>query len=82
LLALMVQIELTLLIGMYAQKSYLQDERKKNLTETVRAWKQYSPRYFPTPHPSPRNKLWLKRNAWFELDAVPVLRKRIRRLIC
>ncbi len=81
LLKLMPQIELTLLIGMYAQKFYLKTEKKKNLTETVRAWEQYSPRYLPMPHPSPRNKLWLKRNAWFELEVVPVLRKRIQKLI-
>ena len=81
LIELMPQIELTLLIGMYAQKYYLQSEKKKNLTETVRSWRQYSPHYLPMPHPSPRNQLWLKRNAWFELDVVPVLRKRINKLI-
>lgn len=81
LLTLMPQIELVLLIGMYAQKYYLKDERKVNLTETVKAWKQYAPRYLPIPHPSPRNKLWLKKNAWFEHDVVPVLKKRVKKLI-
>ena len=81
LLKLMPQVELTLLIGMYAQKFYLQAEKKKNLTETVRSWENYMPRYLPMPHPSPRNKLWLKRNAWFELEVVPVLRARINKLI-
>ncbi|MCL4166551.1 UNVERIFIED_CONTAM: hypothetical protein GTU68_016145 [Idotea baltica] len=81
LLALMPQVELTLLIGMYAQKFYLQENKKKNLTETVRAWKDYSPRYLPMPHPSPRNKFWLKRNAWFEFAVVPMLRKKIQMLI-
>ncbi len=82
LLALMPQIELVLLIGMYAQKYYLQSERKSNLTETVKAWKQYSPRYLPMPHPSPRNKLWLKKNAWFERDVIPVLKRRVKKLTC
>lgn len=82
LLALMPQIELVLLIGMYAQKYYLQTERKSNLTETVKAWKQYSPRYLPMPHPSPRNKLWLKKNEWFERDVVPVLKRRVKKLTC
>jgi uracil-DNA glycosylase len=81
LLALMPQIELTLLIGMYSQKYYLRSVKKKNLTETVRAWKLYSPHFLPMPHPSPRNKMWLKKNSWFELDVVPVLRKRIHKLI-
>jgi len=80
LLALMPQIELVLLIGMYAQKYYLQNERKSNLTETVKAWKQYSPRYLPMPHPSPRNKLWLKKNEWFERDVIPVLKRRVKKL--
>ncbi len=81
LLNLMPQIELILLIGMYAQKFYLQENKKKNLTETVRVWKQYAPRYFPMPHPSPRNKLWLKKNEWFELEVIPELKRRIKSLI-
>ena len=80
LLTLMPQIELTLLIGMYAQKYYLHSERKTNLTETVKAWKDYAPRYLPMPHPSPRNKLWLKKNAWFEADVVPLLKKQVKQL--
>lgn len=82
LLNLMPQIELTLLIGMYAQKYYLQNKKKKNLTETVRSWKQYAPYYLPMPHPSPRNKLWLKKNEWFELEVVPELKKRVKKLTC
>ena len=82
LLKLMPQIELTLLIGMYAQKFYLCEGKKRNLTETVRAWEEYAPNYLPMPHPSPRNKLWLKKNNWFELDVVPVLKKRVKKLIC
>ena len=81
LLELMSQVELTLLIGMYAQKYYLQAQRKKNLTETVRAWRMYMPHYLPMPHPSPRNKLWLKKNAWFEREVIPVLKNRVRELI-
>ena len=81
LLELMPQIKLILLIGAYAQKYYLSSEKKKNLTETVRAWKCYAPRFLPMPHPSPRNNLWLKKNGWFEVDVVPVLRSRVQRLI-
>ena len=82
LLTLMPQIELVLLIGMYAQKYYLQDQRKTNLTETVKAWEDYMPKYLPMPHPSPRNKLWLKKNAWFERDVVPVLKSQVKQLTC
>ena len=81
LLALMPQIELTLLIGQYSQKYYLPDNTVKTVTETVKAWRDFSPRYLPMPHPSPRNKLWLKKNAWFEDEVVPQLKKRIKKLI-
>ena len=81
LLKLMPQIEFMLLIGLYSQKYYLQADNKRTLTETVRSWRDYAPYYLPMPHPSPRNKLWLKKNPWFEKDIVPVLRKRIKKLI-
>jgi uracil-DNA glycosylase len=77
----MPRIELTLLLGQYALERYLGEQREKNLTETVRSWKAYRPRYIPLPHPSPRNNIWLKRNAWFEKDVVPYLRRRVGRLV-
>ena len=81
LLKLMPQIEFMLLVGRYSQKYYLQTSNKRTLTETVKSWQDYAPYYLPMPHPSPRNKLWLKKNAWFEKDIVPVLRERIKKLI-
>lgn len=81
LLAEMPDIELTLLIGQYAQAYYLKESRKKNLTETVRAWRQYAPQYLPLPHPSPRNNLWLKRNAFFADEVVPALQQRVGELL-
>ncbi len=81
LLKLMPQIELMLLIGMYSQKYYLRDQNKKTLTDTVKAWKEYAPYYLPMPHPSPRNKLWLKKNEWFEGKVVPQLKRRVKKLI-
>jgi uracil-DNA glycosylase len=69
-------IRLTLLIGQYAQRYYLGDRRKKSLSETVRSWQEYQPDYFPLPHPSPRNRLWLKKNPWFERDILPILRQK------
>lgn len=78
-LALMPDVELVLLVGQYAQRHYLANA-KKTLTETVRAFAEFGPRYFPLPHPSPRNQLWLKKNPWFELEVLPALRKRIKAL--
>ncbi len=70
----MNSVELILLVGSYAQAYYLAN-RKKNLTETVRAVNQFLPEYFPLPHPSPRNNIWKKKNPWFEAEVVPELQK-------
>lgn len=72
--ALMPKIELTLLIGQYAQAFYLGSRRKKSLRETVQAYQEYLPQFMPLPHPSPRNQLWFKHNPWFEQEVVPSLR--------
>ncbi len=69
-------LELTLVIGQYAQAYHLADARSL-LTENVRAWREYWPGTVPLPHPSPRNNIWLRRNPWFEAELLPVLRKRI-----
>jgi uracil-DNA glycosylase len=71
-------LELILLIGSYAQVHYLGNARKRTLSETVRAWRDYGPRFVPLPHPSPRNRRWLKQNMWFEDEVVPELRARVR----
>jgi len=73
-------IQLTLLIGQYAQRYYL-DRRYKTLTDRVKAWREYNPQYFPLVHPSPRNTYWLQRNPWFELELVPQLQHRVKRLM-
>lgn len=39
-----------------------------------------SQKVMPLPHPSPRNTAWFKFNPWFEREAVPALRKRIREM--
>jgi len=74
-------IRLTLLMSLYALRYYLKDHRKKTVTQTVKSWKEHSPKYIPLPHPSPRNNRWLKNNPWFETEVLPELRKRIRKLL-
>lgn len=75
--ALMPKIQLTLLIGQYAQAYYLGTRRKKSLRETVQAYQEYLPGFLPLPHPSPRNQLWLKQNPWFEEEVIPLLRTQV-----
>ncbi len=81
LMALLPNIELTLLVGIYGQQWHLGDRVKSNMTETVRAWREYGPDYIPLPHPSWRNNGWLKKNPWFEAELVPYLRGRVRRVL-
>ncbi|MGI9530485.1 uracil-DNA glycosylase family protein [Lutimonas sp.] len=77
----MNELQLVVLIGTYAQSYYLGDKRKKTLTETVRNYTEYLPKYFPLPHPSPRNNIWLRKNDWFENEVIPVLRQRIGQVL-
>ena len=74
-------IELTLLVGAYAQKHYLGRRRYKTLGETVRHWRDFGPAFLPLPHPSWRCTGWLKKNPWFETEVVADLREQVRRLM-
>jgi len=78
LFAKMKHLNLTLLIGSYAQAYYLKEKKKRTLTETVRSFEEYLPTHLPLPHPSPRNNIWLKKNPWFEKDLIPILQKRVK----
>jgi uracil-DNA glycosylase len=78
--AALPRVELTLLVGSYAQAFYLKDLRKKTLSDTVRAWRDYLPGFFVLPHPSWRNIGWQSRNPWFAKEVLPALRKRVRAL--
>jgi len=80
-LAALPGIELTLLVGAYAQRRYLGKRRGKTLGETVRSWQDYLPEFIPTPHPSWRTNHWQKKNPWFEADLLPELRRRVRSLL-
>lgn len=78
IIASMRSPQLTLLIGQYSQRYYLQEKAKKNLTTTVRCFDDYLPDFMPLPHPSPRNRLWFRRNPWFDRELVPQLRAIVR----
>lgn len=76
------KVELTLLVGSYAQKWALGDRMRATMTETVAHWRDFAPAgYLPMPHPSWRNTAWLKRNPWFELDVIPYLRRRVAEML-
>ena len=81
LLAELIDVKLTLVIGTYAQRSRLGESRKATLTATVQAWKEYRPACLALPHPSPRNNIWLKKNPWFQKEVLPYLQSRVKRLL-
>ena len=75
LLNQMTEVNLILLIGIYSQSFYLGDKFKSTLTENVKNYLDFLPKFLPLVHPSPRNKNWHKLNPWFEEEIIPQLRK-------
>jgi uracil-DNA glycosylase len=82
LFAALPQLELVFAVGSYAQNWHLGGEGAKTLQATMLGWRDHGgtnrPRVLPLPHPSWRNNGWLKRNAWFEVELLPVLRHQVR----
>lgn len=81
ILNMMPDVGMTILIGKYAVDYYLKGKKKRNLTETVAAYKEYLPAYFPIVHPSPLNFRWQRKNPWFEEQVVPELQRRVRDIL-
>ena len=78
--ALLPNLKLILLIGSYAVRRYLPHQAKLSVSELVHRADFLRDNLLPLVHPSPRNKLWLKQNPWFEAEKVPLLQQRIRAL--
>jgi len=74
-------VQLILLIGKYSQDQYLGKQAKKNLTENVLHYKEYLPKFFLLPHPSPVNRFWRSKNPWFEDEVVGELREIVAKII-
>lgn len=79
--ARMPGIRLTLLVGRYAHEHYLGADAGETLSDTVRGFRAHLPGRFPLPHPSPRNRLWLRRRPWFEEEVLPELRAAVARAL-
>lgn len=77
LLAGMAGIKLILLVGLYSQRYYLKNGYR-SLTENVKKHTEFLPLHFPLPHPSPRNRAWLKNNQWFSNEVLPVLKTQLK----
>lgn len=81
LLAALPNIELTIVLGKYAQAYHLPQSKNVPLTELVKSWREYWPTILPLPHPSPRNNIWLTKNPWFEQDVLPALAPRVKSIL-
>lgn len=81
LLSDMPQHQLIILIGKYSQDYYLKDTAKQSLTETVRSYQKYLPAYLPLVHPSPRNRIWQRKNPWFEIEIVAFLQQLVNTIL-
>ncbi len=77
----LTNVEMTLLIGKYSMDYYLKGKMKRNLTETVRRYEEYLPKYFPIVHPSPLNFRWQAKNPWFMEEVVPALAERVAKIL-
>lgn len=80
ILRLLPDIELTLLIGSYAQHYYLHQKSSVKLTDNVRQFRDFLPDFFPIVHPSPRNQIWQKKNPWFATEVLPELKARVTKI--
>ena len=78
--AALPNVELTIIVGMYAVKWHLGDRAERNLTQTVKAWRNYGPDIIPLPHPSWRNTGWIKKHDWFP-DVLETLKLRVADII-
>jgi len=80
--AMLKERRLTLLVGLYAQARYAREGGgKRSLTDEVRDFRSRRPGFFSLPHPAWRSTLWMRRNPWFEADALPALRAAVRQAL-
>ena len=81
LLDLMPDLKLTILVGSYATKRYLQLKSSVSLTQVVKDYRDYLPEFFPLVHPSPRNQIWMKKNPWFNETVIPDLQELVAQIM-
>lgn len=83
LLETLSNIQLTLVIGRYAQAWHLYPGERKpaSVSDCVAHWRDWYPRQIPLPHPSPRNTRWLRDRPWFEQEVLPALRRRVSQVL-
>lgn len=71
-------IGLTLLVGSYAHRYYLQSTSVHN---AVTNFRNCLPHLMPLPHPSWHNNNWLLKNDWFAKELIPVLQTLVKKCL-
>ena len=74
-------IEITLLIGKYAIGHYMPQFASTSLQSTIKNFDIDKAKMIPLVHPSPRNRMWLRNNMWFENEYIPALQNVIHKKI-
>jgi uracil-DNA glycosylase len=79
-MAALPRLRLVLAVGGAAQRWHL--GARTGVTATVAGWREHAARgVWPLPHPSWRNTGWLRRHPWFEAEALPALRSKLREVL-
>lgn len=78
-LELLPNIQLTLLIGQYAQTYYLNDNFK-SISERLQHRELLPANTFILPHPSPRNRHWFNQHPVFEQEVLVELQAKLSKL--
>jgi uracil-DNA glycosylase len=81
LLNALPNIQLTIVLGKYAQAYHMPQHKSRSLTELVKSWREHWPNIIALPHPSPLNNRWLSKNPWFEVDVLPTLQKQVATIL-
>jgi len=77
-------LQLTIVIGQYAIKWHLPEviQQQRTITPIIKQWQQLLEKdIIALPHPSPRNNIWLKKNPWFEVEVLPLLKNKVSDII-
>ncbi len=80
-MAVLKDVELTLILGRYAIDWHLPHLKGTSVTEAVHHTACGEGGVFVLPHPSPRNNRWLLRNEWFERSVLPRIQEQVVRLL-
>lgn len=75
ILAHLKNLEHIVLVGSYSTNYFL---GPGDLTQKIKEHAWGTSEYIVLPHPSPRNNIWLSKNPWFENEALPQIRQKIK----